>query len=472
MNLDIKKLKENTISYEELSESDCKEYLKNPNSIIYKKYQNSILSTLNLECERVGVIAFRFSPYIGNIFGGIIYIYISNHRTYKSLIFNASTLLVLLMTFISVIGNIISISISLLFCSIMANSILCSTFILGIENEIGKKRSLFTMCVYLGLPLCHFLYPSLLMKILELHWKSVFGIYIFITGFTELFFYFYTVESPRTLMMLNRKSDALDALKYIANCNGVIKEFEEKIKSNEFKQIVHSMIIEEKIDEEKKSDRGIRALFRAKKDLKTCMIFNFIWFTLHMNGNSFFDTSIEAVGQGSVFASVLWQIFAIFVISFLIEVKVLGRNRTLYLTFFIFTFVYSLFLVLDSNKQKNDGIISDIVTCITVLLAFLLSGCKCLLYTYSVESYPTNLLTTAFGLNMISGSIGTAVRVLLSIYCPEIDEWIFSGMALVCGILAMFLKETRTDDIGIDAIEGISLVSKKEYEDDNYDDYE
>ena len=51
------------------------------------------------------------------------------------------------------------------------------------------------------------------MKVLNLHWKSILGINILITGIVELFFYFYTVESPRTLIKLKRNADALEAFK-------------------------------------------------------------------------------------------------------------------------------------------------------------------------------------------------------------------------------------------------------------------
>ena len=55
------------------------------------------------------------------------------------------------------------------------------------------------------------LYSFSFMKVLNLHWKSILGINILITGIVELFFYFYTVESPRTLIKLKRNADALEA---------------------------------------------------------------------------------------------------------------------------------------------------------------------------------------------------------------------------------------------------------------------
>ena len=350
--------------------------------------------------------------------------------------------------------------------SIMANSILCSTFMLGIENEIGKRRTRFTMIVYLGYLICNFVYPTLLMRIVELNWRGVFGFCVIITGVIELFFYFYTVESPRTLIMLNRNSDAVDSLRYIAQCNGVEKEFEEKIKSNEYKDIISSM----KKDKEilyNKSDRGIKALFKSKKDFKCCMIFNCIWFTVHMSKNFLFeilfDLDLNFNFTSYVYLDIVMQIVGIILISFLIEVKFLGRNRTLYLTCFIFTFVYSLYNVFDSNDQKTEGIVANVVYYLAIFLSLLFSGCKCLLYTYSVESYPTNLLATAFGLNMISASVGNIIGTLLEAHCGEVGEWIFSGLILISGVMAMFLEETR-DQSEEKITEGLSLVKADEFD--------
>ena len=158
------------------------------------------------------------------------------------------------------------------------------------------------------------------------------------------------------------------------------------------------------------------------------------------------------------------QIVGIILISFLIEVKFLGRNRTLYLTCFIFTFVYSLYNVFDSNDQKTEGIVANVVYYLAIVLSLLFSGCKCLLYTYSVESYPTNVLATAFGLNMISASVGNIIGTLLEAHC-EVGEWIFSGLIQISGVMAMFLEETR-DKREEKIIEGLSLVKANEFDDE------
>lgn len=340
---------------------------------------------------------------------------------------------------------------------------------LGIENEIGKRRTRFTMIVYLGYLICNFVYPTLLMRIVELNWRGVFGFCVIITGVIELFFYFYTVESPRTLMMLNRNSDAVDSLRYIAQCNGVEEKFEEKIKSNEYKDIISSMKKDKEIDLYNKSDRGIKALFKSKKDFKCCMIFNCIWLTVHMSKNFLFeilfDLDLNFNFTSYVYLDIVMQIVGIILISFLIEVKFLGRNRTLYLTCFIFTFVYSLYNVFDSNDQKTEGIVANVVYYLAIFLSLLFSGCKCLLYTYSVESYPTNLLATAFGLNMISASVGNIIGTLLEAHCGEVGEWIFSGLILISGVMAMFLEETR-DQSEEKITEGLSLVKANEFDDE------
>ena len=76
------------------------------------------------------------------------------------------------------------------------------------------------------------------MKVLNLHWKSILGINILITGIVELFFNFYTVESPRTLIKLKRNADALEALKQIAKSNQVYEDFKLKIESMEYKELI------------------------------------------------------------------------------------------------------------------------------------------------------------------------------------------------------------------------------------------
>ena len=454
---------------EELDDDLCNKIIKDTNNTYkYNRTSTSIISSLNFDCDKFGISLFSISPYFGNIIGGAIYIYISNHRTYKSLIFTASSCFVVFLTYISIVSSFINISGGIMISSVMANSILCSTFMLGIENEIGKRRTIFTMIVYLGYPICSFLYPVLLMKIVELNWKGIFGICVLITGFIELFFYFYTVESPRTLMMLNRNSDAVDSLRYIAQCNGVEKEFEEKIKSYEYREILSSMKKDKDIDLNNKSNRGIKALFKSKKDFKKCMIFNFIWLTVHMSKNFLFEIIYELVLDleftSFVYLDIVMQIVGIFLISFLIEVKFLGRNRTLYLTCFIFTFIYSLYNVLDTNDQKTEGTVAKIIYTLAIFLSLLFSGCKCLLYTYSVESYPTNLLATAFGLNMISASVGNIIGTLLEFHCPEVGEWIFTGLVLVSGVTAMFLEETR-DQSEVTIADGLSLVKANEFDD-------
>ena len=177
---------------DELNDDLCEKIIKDTNNTYkFTRNINSIISSLNFDCDKFGISLFSISPYIGNIFGGAIYIYISNHRTYKSLIFTASTCFVIVLTCISIPTNFIFISGGLMISSIMANSILCSTFMLGIENEIGKRRTRFTMIVYLGYLICKFVYPTLLMRIVELNWRGVFGFCVIITGVIELFFYFY-----------------------------------------------------------------------------------------------------------------------------------------------------------------------------------------------------------------------------------------------------------------------------------------
>ena len=124
------------------------------------------------------------------------------------------------------------------------------------------------------------------MKVLNLHWKSILGINILITGIVELFFYFYTVESPRTLIKLKRNADALEALKQIAKSNQVYEDFKLKIESMEYKELIQEMKNNKQIViKDGNPNSGLRALFKSKEDRRCCLFFSFIWFSIYLAGN-------------------------------------------------------------------------------------------------------------------------------------------------------------------------------------------
>lgn len=187
----------------------------------------SIISTTNSECV-LGSLLLAILPFLGNMFGGFLYIYISNNSTYKSLIFTASSSLIISYMLMTVQSDLFIIFISICLSTIQTNSILCSTFILGVEMEKGKERAKFAKYVYLGYHFCYLFYSVILMKAFNFHWHSILGINILITGIVELFFYYYTVESPRMLIKIQRNADALESLKQIAKYNEVYEEFSNK----------------------------------------------------------------------------------------------------------------------------------------------------------------------------------------------------------------------------------------------------
>ena len=76
----------------------------------------------------------------------------------------------------------------------------------------------------------------------------------------------------------------------------------------------------------------------------------------------------------------------------------------------------------------------------------LIYGCKALLYVYSLESYPTHLRSTGLGINIIMGSLGNVVSLLLLSSIGNFTKYanvlIFNNV----GVLACYLKETRIDE--------------------------
>lgn len=78
-------------------------------------------------------------------------------------------------------------------------------------------------------------------------------------------------------------------------------------------------------------------------------------------------------------------------------------------------------------------------------LALIIIGCKALLYIYSIESYPTNLRSTGFGVNIIAGTFGSLTGGEL-IQNVEAFGYIAVVLLIVSCILTLFLKETRIDE--------------------------
>ena len=420
-----------TINDKNVSIKDCQVSPRKRTNI--KLY--SIVSESNFDCDFIGQLQFKLSLLIGNVIGGLLFIYFSNKLRYKKLILIASSFMIIFTTSIALIKNLTFISIMVLYCTIMTNSILCATFLLGIEMETGKKRSSFTKYVYLGLPLCELLYPNFLMRKLNFHWKSVLSFSVIVTSYLTLFFTFYTVEAPRMLLLKNKQSESIEALKYIAKWNNSYKELEEKMKSDEYRDLVLQMKNNTNVHlKEDYGKRGIKALFKSKNNFKTCMILNVIWLIINMN-----DPKIEQ--QYYIFGIIL-KIIAIIIISKLIDIQILGRRRTLYIICFLYAFFHFLFIF-----SAKKGYFKDILKISSLLLVLLLAGCESLLYTFSVESYPIHLLSTGFGLNMISGALGSALGVVLcNSFNDYINEVIHSVLILLCGILTILLKETKSEE--------------------------
>lgn len=420
-----------SINDKDVNFKDCQEsQTKNATIKLY-----SIVSESNFNCDFRGQLALILSPSNGNILGGMLFIYFSNKLRYKKLILIASSFIIILTTSMGLIKNLTFISLMVCYSTIMTNSILCATFLLGIEMETGQKRSSFTKYVYLGLPLCDLIYPNILMRKLNFHWKTVISFSVIVTAYLALFFTFYTVEAPRMLLLKNKQSESIEALKYIAKWNNSYKELEEKMKSNEYRVLVFQM--KNNINVHLKEDygkRGIRALFKSKKDFKTCMILNVIWFIINMN-----DPEIDK--EYYIFGIIL-KIIAIIIISKLIDIQILGRRRTLYLICFLYAFFHFLLIF----SEKKEGIFEYIIISSSLVMVFLLAACESLLYTFSVESYPIHLLSTGFGINMISGSIGNIFGFLMFNYFKNISNEVYSVLIIICGVLTILLKETKSEE--------------------------
>lgn len=184
-------------------------------------------------------------------------------------------------------------------------------------------------------------------------------------------------------------------------------------------------------------ERGLRALFRSKDERRSCLFLCFIWFTIYCVSDVTTGETNDILNSIMI---CLVQILGVFLVFWLIDKPLFGRKRTLYLTCFTFSFVW---LLLSTFKQA--GYVYYIVYGMNFFLDLIIIGCKALLYIYSIESYPTNLRSTGFGVNIIAGTFGSLTGGEL-IQNVEAFGYIAVVLLIVSGVLTLFLKETRIDE--------------------------
>jgi MFS family permease len=167
------------------------------------------------------------------------------------------------------------------------------------------------------------------------------------------------------------------------------------------------------------------------------IILCYCWFTACgiYNGISVASKNLEGNFYLIQIGLFIAESIAYFISGILMEIKFLGRKRTIWGGFFI-TIGCLLVLALISIPTL-------LYFFLDLLSRFCISAVHTIFYTYSLEIYPTPVRTIGFGINATFGQIGGIVFPML---VELFEEYLcFLGYSCLIGVavfLLFFLKET------------------------------
>ena len=480
---------------------DLCDKLKNKEIIEWnrKVFNYSWISYYEIECnkEKTGLISsFTF---VGNMFGALFFAPMTKIVSHKNNVivstfgFSLSIfLLIIIKNFYILLGLLVGVG--------TFGNFLCYSSLVLIEESVSHdRRSLYGNIVNIGYPFCGITYV-VLFYFFE-NWKIVFYILIafifFICGLIWIFIY----NSPRGAIEKRNKKEILKILNGIAKFNNKSDYFE-NIESEEYQNIINEICGEtnENENDEKLIPNTSNLNSNLSKDLLNnenennnnknskmqnitaislikypsirykFLILCYSWFTACgiYNGISVASKNLEGNFYLIQIGLFIAESIAYFISGILMEIKILGRKRTIWGGMFI-TIACLLILALIS--------VPDLVYFFLDLLSrFCISAVHTIFYTYSLEVYPTPVRTIGFGINATFGQIGGIVFPMLVELFPEYLCFIgYSCLITFAVFLLFFLKETvglpmkeTIDELckSVDFIEG-EVTQEKLVEEEN-----
>lgn len=432
-----------------------------------KVFNYSWISYYEIECnkEKTGLISsFTF---VGNMFGALLFAPMTKIVTHKNNViistfgFSLSIfLLIIIKNFYVLLGLLVGVG--------TFGNFLCYSSLVLIEESVSHdRRSLYGNIVNIGYPFCGITYV-ILFYFFE-NWKIVFYILIafifFICGLICIFIY----NSPRGAIEKRNKKEILKILNGIAKFNNK-QDYFENIENEEYQTIINEICGQNETEKDEKlipnensnenltkklltnenktetNEKNINSKMQTITAISLIkypsirykfIILCYSWFTACgiYNGISVASKNLEGNFYLIQIGLFIAESIAYFISGILMEIKFLGRKRTIWGGMFI-TIVCLLILALIT--------VSDLVYFFLDLLSrFCISAVHTIFYTYSLEVYPTPVRTIGFGINATFGQIGGIVFPML---VELFEEYLcFIGYSILIGLavfLLIFLKET------------------------------
>lgn len=407
----------------------------------------SILHDFEYENDAI-IGVFGAFPYIGNYIFGLLFSPLTDYIGHKLSIFAGGASYIIFLSLCVLIHHFWIIFAFLILSQISANLMLYSSLFLGQELATSSQRAFIGSIINTGFCLSGLLH--LLYFHFNFSYKLIFAIDICVTSFLLIPFNYWIYDSPRYYLEHHQTEEGLAILEKISSFNQDKDQFQQAIKKKEYQKIIKSLTKgteEEKNSQEEAITYSIRNLFKYRSIYKPMIILSLIWFCTAFiyNGIAFILEWEDWFMEMLTVIVYCIEGTSYFIIGQLINIRCLGRKKVTYLLFFaIAVFIFIMLLIQDKKDEQKYAITGFSI--FVSVCRFSFSGIFTILYTYTPECYPKGFKTGCFGINVLSAALGSAVMSLCVSFSFTDNRNLFyytgGTMALICGIVTLFLEET------------------------------
>ena len=458
---------------------------------IIERFEYSWVNEFGIECDKFRIGLIGVFTFIGNTLGGIAFCFFQKYISHKKILIMSSGGFILSVFFSTLINNIEHIYylyICLIFVGLFSNCLCYSSLVISEEIISSNKRSLFSSVINMGYGLCGILYSFIFMYVHN--WRYIFYILIGLSLLNGILICIFVYDSPRIYIDKGEIEKMNKILECVACFNGLKKEFIEKSKTEEYKQLIKEIIEtgnngennetelqdinteENPENNEKLIIKGNKNTYNKNKAIKKSIFISlkypslrykfiilcFLWFGTRATSNciALFSKTLSGNYYLNIIISFIFESFAYCISGFLINLKFLGRKGTLWLQYLL---IIISFLVLSLVKISKTTELN-----LNFLCRFSTSAIELVFYTYTLEVYPTPIRCLNFGINVTFGNIGSVVSPLIYEYLPS---WVFllsfAFLTIFHSFLLFFLPETEGKPMN----ESIEELCNSNIKDDN-----
>lgn len=210
---------------------------------IIERFEYSWVNEFGIECNKFTIGLIGVFTFIGNTLGGIAFCFAQKFISHKKILVISSggfMLSILYLTFIYSIEHIYYLYICLLFVGMFSNCLCYSSLVICEEIISSNKRSLFCSIINMGYGLCGIIYSFVFMYVQN--WRKDFYFLIGLSFINAIFICIFVYDSPRIYIEKGEIERMNKILECVACFNGLKKEFIEKSKSEEYKQLINEII--------------------------------------------------------------------------------------------------------------------------------------------------------------------------------------------------------------------------------------